>query len=79
METEPQLSGALAALSFLMSENRPKSLVLVEARELCSGATGRNAGHCKPDIWRGFTHYSSLFGPVEALRVSFTIGSVSLS
>ncbi|WWC91289.1 uncharacterized protein L201_006232 [Kwoniella dendrophila CBS 6074] len=63
------LSGALTALSLLESSNPPKSLVMLEARELCSGAIGRNAGHCKPDIWRGFTEYSKLFGNKEALRI----------
>jgi hypothetical protein len=26
-----------------------KRVVVLEAREFCSGATGRDAGHCKPD------------------------------
>jgi monoamine oxidase len=26
------------------------TLVIIEARQLCSGATGRNGGHCKPGI-----------------------------
>ena len=28
---------------------RPVSIVILEAREACSGATGRNGGHLKPD------------------------------
>ena len=52
------------------SPNPPSSVVCLEARELCSGATGRNAGHCKPDRWRGFTKYSERFGPEQALKVS---------
>jgi hypothetical protein len=35
----------------------------------CSGATGRNAGHCKPDQWRGFDKYQREFGTEQALKV----------
>ncbi|EAL17431.1 hypothetical protein CNBM2350 [Cryptococcus deneoformans B-3501A] len=41
------ISGSLCALSLLQGPDPPKSVVILEARELCSGATGRNAGHCK--------------------------------
>jgi glycine/D-amino acid oxidase-like deaminating enzyme len=30
--------------------NPSLALVIIEARQLCSGATGRNGGHCKPGI-----------------------------
>ncbi|WWC58905.1 uncharacterized protein I303_101450 [Kwoniella dejecticola CBS 10117] len=62
-------TGSLTALSLLQSPNPPKSVVLLEARELCSGATGRNAGHCKPDQWRGFTKYANAFGAEEAIKI----------
>lgn len=39
----------MTAYELLNSFNPPKSIVMLEARELCSAATGRNAGHCKPD------------------------------
>ncbi|KAK7397807.1 hypothetical protein QQX98_012822 [Neonectria punicea] len=44
-------------------------VVVLEARQFCSGATGRNAGHCKPDQWRGFTGYEKAFGTQQALKI----------
>lgn len=44
-------------------------IVVVEARELCSGATGRNGGHCKamsPGVWYD---RKDEYGAEEALRV----------
>ncbi|KAI4214558.1 MAG: hypothetical protein LQ351_002975 [Letrouitia transgressa] len=32
------------------SRSRTLSVVMLEAREICSGATGRNGGHCKADL-----------------------------
>ncbi|KAI0403673.1 hypothetical protein F4802DRAFT_598871 [Xylaria palmicola] len=35
-----------------MSVSKP-SITILEAREACSGATGRNGGHIRPDIFNG--------------------------
>jgi hypothetical protein len=42
-------SGASIAHHLLEQGSGPKSIVILEAREACSGATGRNGGHLKPD------------------------------
>ncbi|KAF2216294.1 hypothetical protein CERZMDRAFT_64736 [Cercospora zeae-maydis SCOH1-5] len=41
------------------SSQKPASIVLLEAREACSGATGRNGGHIKPDPY---------YRPADALK-----------
>lgn len=42
------ISGALTAYELLSSPNGPKTVVMLEAREACSGASGSNEGHCRP-------------------------------
>lgn len=46
-----------------------KSIVVLEAREFCSGATGRNAGHCKPDQWRHFGKFEKAYGQEQAIKI----------
>ncbi|KAF1960078.1 hypothetical protein CC80DRAFT_544541 [Byssothecium circinans] len=41
----------------------------LEARELCSGATGRNAGHYKPDQWRHFAKFEQAYGQEQAIKI----------
>lgn len=47
------ISGAATAYFLLKGPNPPKSIVILEAREACDGATGRNGGHCRPDCYTG--------------------------
>jgi glycine/D-amino acid oxidase-like deaminating enzyme len=56
------LSGVATAY-FLLKENPdPPSIVLLEARKICSGATGRNGGHVKPDTYSDIPKFAKLFG-----------------
>ncbi|KAI0525476.1 FAD dependent oxidoreductase [Xylaria bambusicola] len=42
------LSGAFATRELVAGG---RSVVMLEAREACWGATGRNGGHCQPNVW----------------------------
>ncbi|KEF58515.1 uncharacterized protein A1O9_06441 [Exophiala aquamarina CBS 119918] len=60
-------SGAATAYHLLKKDdgNRP-SVVILEARDACSGASGRNGGHLKPDIYFGATINEKSFGTKAA-------------
>lgn len=45
------------------------SVTLLEARDLASGASGRNAGHCRPDAARGFPLFAKLHGEEQAKHI----------
>ncbi|KAF4634520.1 hypothetical protein G7Y89_g3589 [Cudoniella acicularis] len=63
------ISGALVAFELTESGIKGEDVVIIEAREAASGASSRNAGHVRPDAFRGFQHYSSLHGPEQALKI----------
>ncbi|KAL1701979.1 FAD dependent oxidoreductase [Schizophyllum commune] len=63
------ISGSLTAFELLSSPNGPKNVVMLEAREACSGASGRNAGHCRPDAFRGFSAFSKIHNPEQAMKI----------
>lgn len=62
------LMGALIA-HHLLERHPHHKVVLLEARELASGASGRNAGHCRPDAARGFTTFAKLHGGEQARKI----------
>ncbi|OJJ45107.1 hypothetical protein ASPZODRAFT_168187 [Penicilliopsis zonata CBS 506.65] len=63
------LSGALTAFELLEAGVPGDEVVILEAREAASGATSRNAGHVRPDAFRGFPAYSRIHGEEQALKV----------
>lgn len=54
----------------LLSKNPGLSVVLVEARELCSGATGRNGGHIKTMTFAMWEDRKKMLDLDEAVRIT---------
>ncbi|KAF7334780.1 FAD dependent oxidoreductase [Mycena sanguinolenta] len=66
------LSGAATAYFLLTTgpeDKRPKSVLLLEARDACDGATARNGGHCRPDCYRDYRQYKADFGREQGLKI----------
>ncbi|KAK9792851.1 putative FAD dependent oxidoreductase domain-containing protein [Seiridium cardinale] len=61
-----------AALAYYIYEDNPTppSVVILEAREACSGATGRNGGHLKPDVYFSLPKYIKKFGVKAAVDIA---------
>ncbi|KAL2830935.1 FAD dependent oxidoreductase-domain-containing protein [Aspergillus pseudoustus] len=60
---------AVSLTRSLYAHNPKLNITIVEARDLCSGATGRNGGHCQvmsPGVW---FERERAYGTAEALRV----------
>lgn len=53
---------ALLELSNNTASGKPPTIVVLEARKLCSGATGRNGGHIKQAPHMAYGHFTQLFG-----------------
>ncbi|KAF8233887.1 FAD dependent oxidoreductase [Tricholoma matsutake] len=49
--------------------DRPIKTVILEAREFCSGATGRNGGHLIPNFFFGFQKHILDYGVEEAKKI----------
>lgn len=63
------LSGSLTAWQLLDAGVPGEDIVVLEAREAVSGASGRNAGHVRPDAFRGFGAYARVHGPEQAKKI----------
>ncbi|KAJ5319571.1 FAD dependent oxidoreductase [Penicillium brevicompactum] len=63
--------GASAAYRLLVENKQdpPPRVTLVEARGLCSGATGRNGGHLRPDIYSATALFNERYGLEAAAEV----------
>ncbi|PVH75270.1 FAD dependent oxidoreductase [Cadophora sp. DSE1049] len=55
------ISGALIAHE-IQSREPEATIVMLEARIVCNGATGRNGGHIKPDCYKSFENRQKKYG-----------------
>ncbi|KAF5611831.1 FAD dependent oxidoreductase [Fusarium subglutinans] len=63
------ITGAAVTKSLLELSNSSLRVVVCEARQLCSGATGRNGGHIKSAPYDEFAMFKSKLGPENARRI----------
>jgi glycine/D-amino acid oxidase-like deaminating enzyme len=63
------ISGTMIAYNILKSHPAAR-IVMLEARETCSGATGRNGGHTKAASYRSYTQHVHDLGKDEALKIA---------
>ncbi|PYH98636.1 DAO-domain-containing protein [Aspergillus ellipticus CBS 707.79] len=70
------ISGALAAFKLIEAGTRSDDILLIEARQAVSGSSGRNAGHIRPDAFRGFSGYAAVHGTEQALKICDTENTV---
>ncbi|KAI0126846.1 FAD dependent oxidoreductase [Xylariales sp. AK1849] len=63
------ITGALTAYELIAGGVPADELVILEAREAASGASSRNAGHVRPDAFRGFQVYQKVHGKEQALKI----------
>lgn len=63
------ISGSCIAYNLLC--NHPNAnVVMLEARQACSGATGRNGGHTKAASYRSFIDHERELGTSEAVKIA---------
>ncbi|KAI1872387.1 uncharacterized protein JN550_004106 [Neoarthrinium moseri] len=63
-------AGTTCAYYLTQDEFTVPSITVLEAREACSGATGRNGGHCRPDLHVGFENRKNVKGLDAANEVA---------
>ncbi|GAB1316057.1 hypothetical protein MFIFM68171_06267 [Madurella fahalii] len=64
------ITGAAVAWGLLQGDHKPGSIVMLEARQACSGATGRNGGHTKAASYRSFPSHAAAHGVSTAVQIA---------
>jgi glycine/D-amino acid oxidase-like deaminating enzyme len=58
-------------VAYNLLKTQPKArIMMLEAREICSGATGRNGGHTKAASYRSYLQHAEELGKEEALKIA---------
>ncbi|EMR69616.1 putative fad dependent oxidoreductase superfamily protein [Eutypa lata UCREL1] len=63
-------AGVATAYHLFKDNPNPPSVTLLEARKVCSGASGRNGGHVKPDTYFNVPKYTRLYGAKAAAELA---------
>ena len=63
-------AGAATAYHLVKDCPNVSSIVVLEARETCSGATGRNGGHLRPDLYGHIPTYVDRYGVKLAAEIA---------
>ncbi|KAK4694741.1 hypothetical protein P7C71_g2895, partial [Lecanoromycetidae sp. Uapishka_2] len=63
-------AGTSAAYHLLKTNPSPPSIVLLEARQACSGATARNGGHLRPQVYFGLAECIEKYGLEAAAEIA---------
>ncbi|KAF2029675.1 FAD dependent oxidoreductase-like protein [Setomelanomma holmii] len=63
------ISGTMIAYNLLKTQPNAR-VIMIEAREICSGATGRNGGHTKAASYRSYLAHVEELGKEEALKIA---------
>ncbi|KAM0738980.1 hypothetical protein ACQRIT_006717 [Beauveria bassiana] len=62
------ITAVAAAKTILELSKTPSSVLVLEARDICSGATGRNGGHIKADPYHAFIDHRKTLSSDEEAR-----------
>lgn len=62
------ITGVSSAYHLARNLGTGKMVVILEARDFCSGATGRNGGHLTPPVFIGFYDRQQKYGTEEAKK-----------
>ncbi|MCJ1396159.1 hypothetical protein MMC18_009048 [Xylographa bjoerkii] len=54
----------------LLQRDPSADILMLEARQACSGATGRNGGHCRPGRYLNFASDCAAYGQPQAIKLA---------